>query len=98
LLLKNSFVVLYVQFADGTSAGDDSKAAESFAFRTAALKSLRELRAVYAANGEGAFKKALSGTFPPNISFYMQSFRNVAETGGTEAAIAMINNTLHFAR
>lgn len=89
--------VLYVQFADGTTLGDESDAEEALAERTATLKALRELAAVYASSGDEAFKEALGGTFSGEAAAYIGTYRKAADTKGAAAAIAMITNRLHFA-
>jgi predicted exporter len=88
--------VRWVQFADGTTFGDNSYARPLFEDRTAILKALQQLHEVYLNEGLEKFIEQLQQPVKqPVVDGYLEHIRTLQKQGGAARAVEALETHLN---
>jgi hypothetical protein len=90
--------VIFVQFSDGSAAGDADAAKEILKTRSDIHDELLLLAETYKNSGAQAFLDLLRKKLPEQADWYFNSFRKAAEKDGPAAAIAAVRKALDAAQ
>ncbi len=95
---KAEIRVVYVQFLDGSTFGQEAFARHLLAVRRIAWQHLRRLDRAYKRGGEPAFLEELSERVEPSeVDTLLQNVRETQRTRGTPSAIGQVRLMLKFA-
>ncbi len=90
--------LLFVQFADGSTLGDEAEAADAMAMRETILSGMRELLEFYAERGPSGFSsKLMERSAFSATSVYKQIFAKYSNEG-LQAALSQTNRILTIAK
>jgi len=93
-----NFRVVYVQFTDGTTFGDEAFAKHLKDLRRITLQELRRLDRAYAHGGEAAFVAELNEAVSPiEVNNFLEGIRRIQREAGTQSALAQVRAALRFA-
>ncbi|MFZ0799714.1 MAG: hypothetical protein WCA13_14160 [Terriglobales bacterium] len=87
--------VLYAQFADGTTFGNEEYGVHILGVRRDIWNVLGHLNAVYQKQGEQAFVEELQKPVPSNdVKAFLDMFRSVQKEKGTQSNVGLIQKVL----
>jgi len=90
--------VVYVQFTDGSTFGDEAFAQHLKELRHITLQNLRRLDRAYARGGVAAFVEELNETISPaEVNTFLESIRRTEREFGAQAALTRVRAALQFA-